>query len=212
MIVMPSNNTGIEMGRLVGMYPGQLGHLLNPTRTTRTHAWLPFAVDNGRYAATTADQPWSSQHFLAYLDKVNAMGNAPLWIVVPDVVGDAAATLESWPEWCGKLRRYGWPLAFAVQDGMQPDDVPDDADVVFVGGTTAWKRRTMAMWCQQFARVHVGRINTARWLWECYDAGAESCDGTGWFRGCDTQLDGLVSYLERRARGLSNPRGAQLWQ
>ena len=211
MLVMPSNSTGIEMGRLVGMYPRQLGHLLNPTRKTRTYDWLPFAVDNGRFAATTAGQPWDAKQFLAYLDYVDSMGHAPLWVVVPDVVGDAKATLASWPEWSDKLRAYGWPLAMAVQDGMQPDDVPADADVVFVGGSTQWKWRTMATWCDNFARVHVGRVNTDRWLWECHEAGAESCDGTGWFRGGESRLSGLISYLHRSQNNQGNPRGAKLW-
>jgi hypothetical protein len=94
---------------------------------------------------------------------------------------------------------------------MTPQDVPSDADVIFVGGSTDWKRRTMSMWCEVFDRVHVGRINTERWLWECDEAGAESCDGTGWFRGRQAQLDGLLSYLSRSRQGQRNPRGAKLW-
>jgi hypothetical protein len=211
MLVMPSNNTGIEMGRMVGMYPNQVGHLLNPTRVTRTYEWLPFAVDNGRFAASACGKPWDGEQFVAYLHNVASMGHAPLWVVVPDVVGDADQTLRSWGEWSDRLSVFGWPLALAVQDGMTPQDVPSDADVIFVGGSTDWKRRTMSMWCEVFDRVHVGRINTERWLWECDEAGAESCDGTGWFRGRQAQLDGLLSYLSRSRQGQRNPRGAKLW-
>ena len=110
------------------------------------------------------------------------------------------------------IRSYGWPAAFAVQDGMTSGDVPAEADVVFVGGSTAWKRRTMHEWCDHFPRVHVGRVNTGRWLWECDEAGAESCDGTGWFRGDKAQTNSLLSYLRRTDQNMPNPRGAKLWQ
>lgn len=38
------------------------------------------------------------------------------------------------------------------------------------------------MWCKNFKRVHVGRVNNERRLQYCEDIGAESVDGTGWFR------------------------------
>ncbi len=100
-----------------------------------------------------------------------------------------------------RTSRYGWPLAFAVQDGMTVEDVPGDADVIFVGGSTEWKWRTVAMWCAAFQRVHVGRVNTYRRLWECHDAGAESIDGTGWTRGDQRQYRGLLAYLAESTGG-----------
>ena len=114
-----------------------------------------------------------------------------------------------WDQWAPRLQKDGWALAMAVQDDMKPEDVPGEAEVVFVGGTTLWKRRTIHMWCEEFSRVHVGRINTEKWLWACHRAGAESTDGTGWFRGSARQLNGLKRYLERTDAGLSDP-GARL--
>ena len=99
----------------------------------------------------------------------------------------------------------------AVQDGMEPGDVPAEAGVVFVGGSTEWKWRTVRDWCDAFDRVHVGRVNTNGKLWECHEAGAESCDGTGWFRGDQRQLRGLIAYLERSSQGLGNHRGQELF-
>src|SRR5208283_317973 len=100
---------------------------------------------------------------------------------------------------------YGFTPAFAVQDGMTPRDVPLGAGVVFVGGSTKWKRQTLEVWCGGFPRVHVARINTERWLWRCYALGAESCDGTGWFRGDPVQFRGLLDYLALRAGGHGPP-------
>lgn len=127
----------------------------------------------------------------------------PLWAVVPDVVGDATATFEEWGIWKDRLPGH-WKKALAVQDGMTPDSVRkhSDPDIIFVGGTTDWKRRTIWNWCRSFPRVHVGRINTERWLWETHRAGAESTDGTGWFRGDQLQLRGLLRYLKRSSDGM----------
>ena len=88
----------------------------------------------------------------------------PLWVVIPDVVGDREATIRKWEAHHKRVREYGWPLAFAVQDGMNKDDVPHDADVVFVGGsdTQNWKWRNAHYWCEHFQRVHIGRDNSVR--------------------------------------------------
>lgn len=47
---------------------------------------------------------------------------------------------------------------------------------------------------------HIERINTYRWHRVCADAGAESVDGTGWFRGDKEQLEGLRRFLAEQAR------------
>jgi hypothetical protein len=83
---------------------------------------------------------------------------------------------------------------------MTPDDVPDDADIVFVGGTTEWKWKNILMWTKNFKRVHVGRVNSYGLLWKAHEAGAESCDGTGWFREPSRTRE-LVSYLEESTVG-----------
>ena len=211
MIVMPSNNAGIVAGWLFGRFPGRMGHLYSVGGLSRLHSFVPFALDNGRFPAWENKCEWDEEAYLGMLDRVVNMGGKPMWLLVPDVVGDAAATLMEWDKWAHRLTQYRWPLAFAVQDGMNPENVPKEAEVVFVGGSTEWKRKTMYDWCDQFDRVHVGRINTNKWLWECDQAGVESCDGTGWFRGDQQQLDGLIDYLERSTLGLGDHRGRKLF-
>ena len=212
MIVMPSNTRGIVTGYLAGKYEGRLAHLYSIDGLTRIYDFMPFALDNGRYPCFAAGREWSEDAYLELLDSVAEMGGRATWALVPDVVGDRAGTIAEFDKWAHRVAAYGHPLAFAVQDGMEPDDVPSDAAVVFVGGSTEWKWRTLGMWCDAFPRVHVGRVNTNGKLWECHEAGAESCDGTGWFRGDQAQLAGLFRYLERSSKGLGNPRGAKLWQ
>lgn len=212
MIVMPANNRGLVAGWLCGRFAGRIGHLYSPGGISRIYDFVPFALDNGKYSVWAAGKQWDELGFIRHLELVAASGKPPLWALVPDAVADRDGTLREWDLWYKRMAHYGWPLAFAVQDGMVKADVPKEADVVFVGGSTPWKRKTMRDWCDWFPRVHVGRINTNRWLWECDEAGAESCDGTGWMRGDEAQLRGLINYLERASEGKTNPRGRQLWE
>lgn len=185
---------------MAGKYPGRVGWLLGPGGWRAPKEWLPYAIDNGRFIATTQGKEWSEAAFLKMLEAATDTFS-PLWVVVPDVVGDRDGTLREWDKWAPRMAQYGFPLAMAVQDGMAARDVPSEASVVFVGGTTEWKRRTLWRWCDEFERVHIGRINTEKWLWVCHEAGAESCDGTGWFRGDAKQLAGLYRYLDRASSG-----------
>ena len=210
-MVMPSNTRGIVTGWIAGRFPGRLGHLYSVDGLTRLYDFMPFALDNGRFPCWAANRRWEEAQYCRLLDRVVDLGGRPMWALVPDSVGDRDGTLREWDAWAPRLQTYGWPLAMAVQDGMTPADVPTESAVVFVGGSTQWKWRTLRDWCDAFERVHVGRVNGNRGLWECDDAGVESCDGTGWMRGDQRQLAGLISYLERSSKGLSNPRGRGLF-
>lgn len=184
---------------MAAAYPNAMGHLFSPggERTP----FLPYALDNGAFPCWLSGKPWDRTSFIALLDKVATWAEPPLWVLVPDVVADKTATLANWKEWEPIVRAYGWPLAFAVQDGMHEHDVPTDADVVFVGGSTKWKWQTASMWGYSFPRVHIGRVNSYRLLWRAFEAGAESCDGTGWFRGDQRQLAGLDQFLGEFTKG-----------
>lgn len=206
MIVMPSNNSSMHLGWLAGQYPGDIGWLLGPKGWRTPHRWMPYGVDNDRFAAASKHLPWDEAGYWAMLDKARAcaeLGRAPLWILVPDCPFDRCGTLQEWIKWAPQLRAYGWPLAFAVQDGMTQADVPSDAEVIFVGGTTEWKWRTIVYWCKHNLRVHAGRVNGYAGLKHCQAAGVESCDGTGWFRGDPVQLAGLERFLEEQSQTLT---------
>lgn len=206
-VVMPTNNTGAKVREMAAAYPGMLGHLMGPGgwRTP----FLPYALDNGAFPAFTKGEPWSPVPFFDLCDQAReherATGEAPLWVVVPDVVGDAEATRKQWSAYAPDLRaRYGWPLAFAVQDGMHEHSVPkgpDAPDVIFVGGSTEFKWKTANVWGFLFPRVHIGRVNSYNLLWRAVKANAESCDGTGWFRGDKRQLAGLEQFLKEWSAG-----------
>ncbi len=90
-------------------------------------------------------------------------------------------------------------------------DVPSDADVVFVGGSTEWKWRTMRGWCADFPHVHVARVNTYKLLYRAHDAKAKSTDGTGFVMGDQRQWRGLCAYHAECAGELSRVIQGQLF-
>jgi len=193
MIVLPSNNTGFECGKLAGQFPGRIGHLHSVESPREPKQDVPWALDNGVFGAWQQSRKWNEEPFYRYLEQYAIW--RPMWAVVPDSVGDRDETLRLWDKHASTVAAFGVPLAFAVQDGMTPSDVPTETSVVFIGGTTSWKWRNLTKWTDNFPRVHVGRVNTYRLLWMAHEAGAESCDGTGWFRGDKQQLAGLTKYL-----------------
>lgn len=106
-----------------------------------------------------------------------------LFVTAPDVVGDAAATLERWPFWSRLLRGLNLTPAFVAQDGLTADRVPVNIGALFIGGTTDYKesRETRALCGYAKAKglwVHWGRVNSKRRYELAAKAGADSVDGT----------------------------------
>lgn len=184
MMLMPSNHSSKAIRELAVKYPGRIGWLVGPSahKKTKLRSQIPFALDNDAFSAWSKKREWDVAAWRAMLAWARDSGFTPLWALVPDIVTNKRATIENWITYAPEARSFGWPIAFAVQDGMETSDIPKDADVVFVGGSSNWKWRTAEMWCKNFKRVHVGRVNNERRLQYCEDIGAESVDGTGWFR------------------------------
>jgi hypothetical protein len=194
-LVMPANLVG-QAKKLESDFPGRIGVIFSPDgwRNPRN---LPYALDNCRFTVWAKGKEWNESLFWSMIEKTVTISRPPLWLLVPDVVADAGATFREWRSWYPGLSKYSWPLALAVQDGMTPQEVlgiRPVPDVIFIGGTTRWKWRTLTTWTHYFPRVHVGRVNTGRMLWMVHRAGAESSDGTGWWH--VRQASQLRKYLE----------------
>ncbi len=193
-------------------FPNRIGMFCGLETALSIPPDMPWALDNGRFAVWSAGKEWDQNRFMDLIDKALTKNRPPEWVVVPDEVGNAEKTFDEWHEWYPMLEQdpFDFKLALAVQDGMTPDSVkrfctPRQPDVIFVGGTTRFKWRTLQSWCDAFPRVHVGRVNTERQLWMVQRAGAESSDGTGWFRGDPVngeQVRQLRRYLTRSNVGL----------
>jgi hypothetical protein len=210
---MVSNNAGGLVHYLAGRYPGKIGWLIGTNCWKEPRRWLPYAIDNGKFSAWGKDQAfggnvdmgkveWTEELFFNLLDRCVLCRYKPLWVSVPDEVGNPEQTLYLWDLYEKRIRDYGWPLAFVVQDGMSPKDVPKSAEVVFLGGSTEWKWRNAALFGAVFPRIHVGRVNWVDKLEFCDRLGAESCDGTGFFRGGEDcqQSEQLQEFIAGRRR------------
>jgi hypothetical protein len=185
MMIMPSNNTAGLIHYLAGARPGSVGMLLSPASGfKRPPTYMPYAIDNGAFTGFEPDK------FLALLGKIRLL-KPPLWVAVPDKVGDCEMTNRLWKQWNHKIK---YPLAFVAQDGHEPQDVPKNIFAVFIGGTTDWKKENAQKFRSVCQWLHVGRVNTLRRLkWAAY-IGADSIDGTGWFRGKRERIQ-LYEYI-----------------
>lgn len=158
--------------------------LCEPSQLSRYGAALPplpYAIDNGAWGCYQREVPFDAISFQTMLDR---MGAGADWIVVPDIVAGGHDSLRFSMSWLDRVSRYGLPL-LAMQDGMVPEDVRRFVGPgvgIFLGGTTEWKLETMRSWGslarRRRAHFHVARVNTARRIRLCQDAGADSFDGT----------------------------------
>jgi hypothetical protein len=217
MLVMPANSTGWFWTSLA-RETGRIGHLYSPGGKATPRPWFPYAIDCGVYACwdqttNTIDmERWEKQgrgwrRLLFWAQSVQYKAK---WAIVPDVPGNAKATVAQWPQYAPTVERAGIPLAVAVQDGMTPDDVRALAPapvVVCVGGSTDWKWHTAEMWLAEFPRVHVLRCNIPERLYWLEERGCESTDGTGWNRGNRAQTEGVEAW----ARSKPSPSLEPLW-
>lgn len=184
-----------------GRWPGRVGLILGPSYFDKTpiDPWMPFALDNDAFAAWRDGTTWSFDRWKGMIGKVRLLTpRKPIWILVPDAVGDRSETIARWDRYIFTARQTDAPLAFAVQDGMKPKDVPTSADVVFVGGTDGWKFPNLQMWTENFPRVHCARVNCPDMFLRCQELGCESIDGTGWFRDPSRadKLPAVLRFLE----------------
>jgi hypothetical protein len=158
-------------------------------------AGLPWAGDNCAFTG------FDAARFSAWLDHMTPHRATCLFVAVPDVVGDAAATLARYAAWAEAME--GWPLAYVAQDGSENYDIPPDAAALFVGGTTAWKESAAAIDMIRRAQaqgllIHVGRINWGR-RYKMFRVleGSEhfTCDGTRTrFEGTERTIAAWKSY------------------
>lgn len=209
-MVMPSNSSGTDIGILAERYKGRIGHLYSPGGQRGPWPEIPYALDNGAYAAWEHGLEWSESEWRFLLNWAALSGIPPIWVLVPDVVADRAGTLARWSEYAPVVAARGWRAAFAVQDGMTFEDVPDSTCVVFLGGSDAFKEAAIAPWCAAFpGRVHVGRVNGWDRLVRCWRAGAVSVDGTRLFQKGRGGEYSQAAMLRKFLRETASARGEE---
>src|SRR4051812_402804 len=101
-MVMPSNNTDWIVDYWQGRY-GNLGHLYSPQRKENPRPHIPYALDNGAYSCFKNGIPFDNDLFREHVARYAFLALRPMWIVVPDVVAEAQATIDSWHRWAPAL-------------------------------------------------------------------------------------------------------------
>lgn len=200
-----------------------------------------FGADNGFYGLGSKADPTPEQEVAAterwlrwLVSTVAPLGNSCLFATVPDVlrwieldgrripVGDAEGTLARYGRLAAVVRKLGLPAALVAQDGLELDGDElvagservswDDVDVIFVGGSDAYKlgpdaRRV----CEEARRrgkwVHVGRVNSWKRIALVRDY-ADSVDGTFLGFGPRANWPRLEGWLDRLELDAGTPAPA----
>lgn len=180
------------------MRDGLLGCITTPIQGNLIPDGALWCADNGAFGDNyVGDTAW-----LAWLCAKAAKNDISrcLFAVAPDVVGDAAATLERSSPFLSVIRGLDIPAAFVAQDGIEQTAVPwDEFDVLFIGGTDDFKLGPVARDCITQAlsrgkRIHMGRVNGGRrWRLAQY-LGCHSVDGTTLTRGPSRNLPEVLRW------------------
>jgi hypothetical protein len=164
---------------------GEFGAIITPATGYRPDGLPVWAADNacgpgpnGNACSYRGDEWWA-----AWLARLAPHAGRCLFAAIPDVVGDAQATLDRFGQLAHVARGLGYPVALVGQNGLENLPVPwRDFEVLFIGGDDAWKLGIEAAGLIREAvrrgkRVHMGRVNGGP-RWEYADAlGCDTADG-----------------------------------
>ena len=181
---------------VTAMHARQIGYIDTPAQGNKRPAGVAWCADNGCFGkGYPGDEKW-----LGWLEK-NAYAAADcLFATAPDIVGDAAGTLERSAQWLPAIRALGYPAALVAQDGLEDLEVPwDDFDVLFIGGSTEWKlgaaARTLVTEAKrQGKKIHMGRVNSERRYRYAQAIGCDTADGTYLTFGPDANLPSVLAW------------------
>lgn len=167
------------------------GQLLTPLTGYRLWADV-YAIDNGAFSG------FREAAFFRLLHRERHTRSRCLYVSMPDIVGDAAGTLELFHVF--KLRCRDWPLALVAQDGLTQDAVPwDEIVCLFLGGRDPWKDSIDAQKLVIAAKrrnklAHIGRVNALDRFVRYAELGADTCDGSGVSRYPNVKLPLFLPY------------------
>lgn len=145
-------------------------------------AGFRYAIDNGAWTAHQQNTEFDGEAFGRMVDTYGLDAD---FVVLPDIVAGGMDSLALSVSWIPRLQ--GLRLLLPVQDGMHPGAVVTVLSAhpsvgIFLGGSTEYKLREMGRWGAIAATLerwyHVGRVNTAKRIRLCAEAGATSFDGT----------------------------------
>ena len=206
LLLVTTSHPSILTHTLDGEVHPNAGRLVQPRHYSSiaktAAAGIPWAADNDCF------QSLDAVAYTRMLDTLEPFASTCLFVTVPDVVGDADATLALFAEWAPELERRNLPAALVAQDGLENrlDDVEwDRIEAVFIGGSTEWKEGPEAAGIAREAAargkwVHWGRVNTRRRFDLIVATGAASSfDGSKFARWRKAYLDVGLSWARETA-------------
>ena len=126
-----------------------VGLLIQPGsyKAERVRPFEVWAMDNGCATVEKGEvifnPKWTCAKWARMLGAANDVGataEQPLFALVPDAPCNHNLTLAMFRGYAPIVRKFEFPVAFAIQNGATPETVPwVDFDVAFLGGDTAWK-------------------------------------------------------------------------
>ena len=158
-------------------YSDRYSHDFWQLRTPLTRYGLsgkPYGLDNGCFSR------FPEQDWMRLLHE--ARTSKPVFVCLPDIVGDALRTLELFDAF--KTMTADLPRALVLQDGIANHRIPwTEICAVFVGGSDSFKISAECINAVKAAKmlgkwVHVGRVNTPDRLANWLNVG-DSLDGSG---------------------------------
>lgn len=146
---------------------------------------IPWAADNDGFGFWSRGEPYNPKPLLKWLPRWQDYADSCLFVVAPDILTNACATLQTFWLWRDIIAAYGYPVAFAVQDGIEDYPPPwGYFDALFIGATnrTKYSRHVAELVRGAKARglwVHNGRVNGLSAVRYSKTIGCDSFDGTG---------------------------------
>ncbi len=190
-----------------------LGRLLQPRHYPRARATavsgVPWAADNDAFNGWDAD---SERRFLRMVDTLSGLPGC-LFVVCPDVVGEAGLTSLLFEEYAPVFWRHDLPPAYVLPEpGVEYERswIPwGSIGALFIGcASNQFKlgpevEAIVAEASQRKIWTHMGRVNSLRRLAYAASIGCDSIDGTTWVRYRGTYLAarhryGRVGRIARR--------------
>lgn len=202
-IVLTANSSGPKYEAQLGGRKN-IGQLLSPEGWRRPSRRY-WACDNDVFSHRSDPSWWEREgerNWLKMLDKVAHQQSDPMFVLLPDVVGDWRRTLSRAHIYLPEVYERDLRYAIALQDGCDfREALSLRPHTVFVGGTRLWKWLNAEAICRYFqprgVKVHIGRASGPNRIRECLRLGVDSCDGTGWSRFSEGMLPGLWRELDR---------------
>lgn len=141
---------------------------------------VPYFIDNGAFTSEFDPDAW-----VGMLDELADHTYQPDFVVLPDEMNDAEATVERHRRYAPEVIDRRLPAAFVCQPGLPVEQQVTLADrlgaeFVFVGGADAWQRafgpEVVDVAADHGLKVHFGSARDENGLAWAYKVGADSAD------------------------------------